>query len=199
MIYSLTKLARRIRKTPQNGRFLEERHTKNLQYCVETHVQVEPLLDDRHQDVCTYGGPDLRLQRVGAGADERFDAQVLLDPLEEQLDVPAAAIQVRDCLCWQYEVVGQKNQPLLPFWVEESDAAQTLGVSLHRVEPLQQDRLIALNAGRFVDLVGDQAPEAEVLSCSCNKKSAGQSPAMEPRKIQVSAVHDIEGPGSSTM
>src|SRR5688572_32854143 len=63
MIYTLTKLARRMRKSPQNGRFLEERHTKNLQYCVETHVQVEPLLDDRHQDVCTYGGPDLRLQR----------------------------------------------------------------------------------------------------------------------------------------
>ena len=91
MIYTLTKLARRIRKSPQNGRFLEERHTKNLQYCVETHIQVEPLLDDRHQDVCTYGGPDLRLQRVGAGADERLDAQVLLDSLEEQLDVPAAA------------------------------------------------------------------------------------------------------------
>ena len=87
MIYTLTKLARRIRKSPQNGRFLEERHTKNLQYCVETHVQVEPLLDDRHQDVCTNGGPDLRLQRVGAGADERLDAQVLLDPqIEIQID-----------------------------------------------------------------------------------------------------------------
>src|SRR4030095_12020293 len=136
----------------------------------------------------------LLLRGFGAGAAERLDAQVLLDPLEEQLDVPAAAIQVRDCVCRQYEVVGQKNQPLLPFWGEESDDAPTLGVSLHRVEPLQQDRLIALNAGLFVDLVGDQAPEAEVLSCSYNEKSAGQSPAMEPRKIQVSAVHDIEGP-----
>jgi hypothetical protein len=35
-------------------------------------------------------GPDLNLEGVGAGADEGFDAPVLLESLEEQLDLPAA-------------------------------------------------------------------------------------------------------------
>ena len=165
-----------------------------MQNCVEAHVQIEPLSYDRYQEVGAHGGPDLSLQSIGAGTHKRLDSQMLLDPLEEQLDVPPTAIQVGDGLCWQDKVVGQKNQSLLALWVEESDAAQTLGVSLQWVEPLQQNRLIALNASRFVDLVRDQAPEAEVLLRPRHEESASQSQAIEPRKIQITAVHDIEGP-----
>jgi hypothetical protein len=42
------------------------------------------------------GGPDLYLQGVGAGAHEGFDAQVLLQRFEEQLDLPALAIDGGD-------------------------------------------------------------------------------------------------------
>jgi hypothetical protein len=38
----------------------------------------------------------LRLHRVLGEAEERLDAQVLLDPLEEQLDLPAAAVEIGD-------------------------------------------------------------------------------------------------------
>jgi hypothetical protein len=37
------------------------------------------------QEQCDERGPDLNLQSVGAGADEGFDAEVLLERLEEQL------------------------------------------------------------------------------------------------------------------
>ena len=50
---------------------------------------MEFLADDRHQDVGTNGDPDLGLEGVVAGAEEVFDSQVLLDPLEEQLESPA--------------------------------------------------------------------------------------------------------------
>jgi len=39
-------------------------------------------------------GPDLNLQSVGAGADEGFDAEVLLERFEEQFDLPALAAMV---------------------------------------------------------------------------------------------------------
>ncbi len=38
----------------------------------------------------------LGLDRVLGGAEEALDAQVLLDPLKEQLDLPAAFVELRD-------------------------------------------------------------------------------------------------------
>ncbi len=46
--------------------------------------------DDGDQHVGRHGDPYLRLHCVLAGAEEGLDAQVLLDPLEEQL-APALA------------------------------------------------------------------------------------------------------------
>ena len=47
-------------------------------------------LDDGDQHVGGHGAPDLRLHGILAVADETFDAQMLLDPLEEQLDLPTS-------------------------------------------------------------------------------------------------------------
>ena len=68
--------------------FLEEANGKNLQQCVERGVQVEALLDDSDQNVDRNGDPDLGFHGVFRGPEEALDAQVLLDPLEEQLDIP---------------------------------------------------------------------------------------------------------------
>ena len=64
---------------------------------------MQTLLRDGDQHVGGYGDPDLRLHRVLAGAEEHLDAQMLLDPLEEQLDLPALAIQIGDHLGLQAE------------------------------------------------------------------------------------------------
>ena len=45
--------------------------------------QLRALLDDGDQHVGRHRDPDLRLDRVLAGAEERLDAQVLLDPLKK--------------------------------------------------------------------------------------------------------------------
>ena len=51
------------------------------------------LLDDCDEHVGGHGAPDLRLHSVLAVAQEVLDAQVLLDPLEEQLDLPATLVE----------------------------------------------------------------------------------------------------------
>jgi hypothetical protein len=42
------------------------------------------------------GDPDLDPHRVRGSAIEGFDAQMLFDPFEEQFDLPAAAVELRD-------------------------------------------------------------------------------------------------------
>ena len=50
-------------------------------------VQLKVLEQQSNQDC-----PDLNLQGVGASADKALDAEVLLQRLEEQLDLPALAV-----------------------------------------------------------------------------------------------------------
>ena len=66
---------------------------------MEGGVEAQLLLDDGDQDVGSHGAPDLRFHGVLAGAEEAFDAQVLLDPLEEQFDLPTTAIELCEVCC----------------------------------------------------------------------------------------------------
>jgi hypothetical protein len=52
----------------------------------------------------------LPLHRVLARSQKAFDAQMLLDPLEKLLHLPAALIQRDDGQWRQRRVVGQKHQ-----------------------------------------------------------------------------------------
>src|SRR5580704_18756546 len=56
-------------------------------------------------------GPDLNVERVGRGADKRFDAQVLFERLEEELDLPPVLINARDGGGAECQVIRQELQP----------------------------------------------------------------------------------------
>ena len=115
--------------------FLEEGNGKNLEQSVERGVQVEALLDDGDEDVDRDGDPDLGFHGVFRGPEEPLDAQMLLDPLEEQLDLPAAAIEISNDAGRQREVVGQEDQGLGGLEIGAADAPQTVGVLLGRGTP----------------------------------------------------------------
>ena len=68
------------------------------------------LLDDGNQYVSRHGAPDLRLDGVLAVAQELLDSQVLLDPFEEQLYLPAIFVKCGDGQWRQDKVVGQKYE-----------------------------------------------------------------------------------------
>ena len=73
------------------------------------------FLDDGTQNVNRNRNPQLTLDYVFRHAVKRFDAQMLLDPLEEQFHLPATLVQFgngeRRPLC----IVGQKHQFLAAF------------------------------------------------------------------------------------
>lgn len=57
---------------------------------------MHPFLDDGDQQIGRDCDPDLRLDGILTGAEERLDAQVLLDPVEEQLDLRTLLVQRAD-------------------------------------------------------------------------------------------------------
>ena len=50
-------------------------------------------LDPYQQQVCNQGSPDLDQHGIFRNALECFNFQVLLDPLEKEFDLPAAAVE----------------------------------------------------------------------------------------------------------
>ena len=57
-----------------------------------------------------FGAPDLRLHRVLARAQKTLDMQMLFDPLEEQLHLPATLVQRGNGQWRQCRIVSQKHQ-----------------------------------------------------------------------------------------
>lgn len=53
---------------------------------------------------------------------ELLDAKMLLDPFEEQFDLPTVSIQLGNAQGGKVEVVGEKHKSLVVFRIEESDA-----------------------------------------------------------------------------
>ena len=109
--------------------------------------ELEPFLHDGDQHVGADRDPDLRLHGVLAGAQKCLDAQVLLDPLEEQLDLPALPVQLGDQSGGQGKVVGQECDALAGFLVPHHDAAQDGRIVLARIEHRQHTGLIAQDVG----------------------------------------------------
>ncbi len=61
---------------------------------VKARVQPEPLANDGDEHINRNGDPNLSLHGVLAGAIESLDAEVLLDPLEEQFYLPTAFVDL---------------------------------------------------------------------------------------------------------
>ena len=60
---------------------------------------------------------------------------MLLDPFEEQFDLPAALVELRDGQGGKRPVVGQEGEPLPGFGVAIRDASQGNGILLRRLAP----------------------------------------------------------------
>src|SRR3972149_2908152 len=130
------------RKYLDNRLFLEYGDAQNLENGVEAQVQVQPLPDDGYQDVDRDGDPHLRLDRVLRDSEERLDPQMLLDPPEEELDLPALLVQQGDAFRGKGKIVGKEDQVLSRFRVDEPNATQFVGVMPGRVDPREHDGLI---------------------------------------------------------
>ena len=75
---------------------------------------------------------------------------MLLDPLEEQLDLPSALVKGADGRGRQTELIGEEHQGFARLGIAQADAPQVFGVMLAGVVTVERDGLIADDPGRPV-------------------------------------------------
>lgn len=139
---------------------------------------------DRDPDLCAHG--------VLASAVKGFNAKVLLDPLEEQLDLPAAFVDGRDGYGGQAEMVGQKDEPLSRFSIYEANTPECLRIAPFSFCGAQANDLIASQSGRLVHWAGFENVEARVLFAADDEVGTGLSNPKEAFEIEVSPVEHID-------
>ena len=150
------------------------------------------LFDNRDEHVGGYGTLDLRRHGVLAVAQKSLDAQMLLDPFEEQFHLPTILVKLGNDRRWQRRVVGQKDQRLSRRWVFESHTAQMLWVVTTDVMAIERHRLIADHAGGLVHLGRVHTPGVEIGFGTSDKEGSGLVHRVQACKIQLAPVHDVE-------
>lgn len=134
------------------------------------------------------------LDRVLGRAEERLDAQVLLDPFEEKLHFPSGAIEFGDGQRGQVEVDGEKDQPLVVFGIVELHPAQWVGVTVAAFGCVQLDSLVAAQAARLVHRARIDPPELQVRLGPHDEEGLRLVQVAEPGEVDVAPVHDIKAP-----
>ena len=159
---------------------------------MQRRIQFELLLDDRHQHVHADGDPDLRSHGVLRGAVKTFDSQMLLDPFEEQLDLPSAFVQRADCQRRQRELIGQEHQYFACLGVAEADAPKVGGVTFGGVVAVERDGLVADQSGAAIHWRRVHTASSEVSLGARDKEGSGLIRHVQPSDNQIAPIHHIE-------
>ena len=78
---------------------VRKRYSENLKDFIDAAFQFHIVLYYCHKTVSNYGTIDLDSHGILRGAPKLLDAQVMLNPFEEQLHAPSVAVKLCDCLC----------------------------------------------------------------------------------------------------
>ena len=156
-------------------------------------LQLQPLSYDGHEHIRAYGDPDLALDGILRGAEERLDPQVLLDPFEEQLHLPAHLVELTDRERLEIQMVGYEHQLLAGLGVFEADAAQRFRVALLGIEHGQSDRVVADHPGAAVGLAPRESLETHASFGSGHKERSRLIESRQALEVDVAAIDDIEG------
>src|SRR4051812_41346362 len=162
---------------------------------MQGHIQKKIFFDNRYQHVDADGDPDLRAHSILGSAVETFDAQVLLDPLEEQLYLPSAPVQGANGQRGQRKLVGQEHQVLAGLGIAIADATQVGGVVLAGIEAIESNGLVADESRVAIYRRGVHAPRIEISLGARDEEAASLIQRVEPLKVQIAPIHDVEGAG----
>ena len=124
-----------------------------------------------------------------------LDGQVLLDPLEEGLYLPAVPIQVGHVKRTHLGEVGDEGQHIAAVRVGELHHPEVLGIELARLVARQTDGAVADESCGTVDVVVDiDHLVAHVALRSRDPVGIALADVVERSEVHVSLVHHIDRP-----
>ena len=174
--------------------FLEDVHAQDLEYPAQTFVDSMNLIETGNHEVNAQGDPDLGAHGVLRCTEEGFDSQVLLDPFEEEFDLPATPVNGCDRQGGQFEVIGEKDQPLAGLRIDIADTPKRFGIITFSLPSAQADRLVASQPGGFIDSSGLEHTELGVAFCADNKEGLCLLNAIQTCKVEVASVNNVYAP-----
>ena len=145
-------------------------------------------LQEQDRDQCC---PNLRLDRVLAGAHEGLDLEVPLDRLEKQLDLPAVAVDPPDGGRGERALVGEQDDLPFVLRVPDADAAQDASAAFGR-GPRQADPLLAAERAAAAGEAVDHLVPGVGLH-ACDEEDALGVPSPEHPVVGVGPVHHHDG------
>ena len=154
--------------------------------------QMQALFDDGNEHVGAHCNSYLGLDRVLARIQKRIDAQVLLDPFEEQRHLPTTAVKGGNQFGFEGKVVGQKRDAFAGF-VFDDHSAQGAGVVLAGNEYGQHTGLVAHRRGiGAIDRVRVAPLELGLAFDTGDKEGLSLVNGKQSGKVQIPSVQQIE-------
>ena len=83
------------------------------------------MFDDTNEAICDDGNMYLNTDSILGFSPKGFDAEMLLDPLEEQLNLPPVFIKERNVFCFKIEVVSVICEGTPKFWRVVNNASDS--------------------------------------------------------------------------
>src|SRR3989338_518049 len=122
---------------------------------------------------------------------------MLFDPFEKQFDLPSAPIELREGLCGELKIVRQKNQMPVCRRVEITNPSEPFRKIFLCVKALQRNDLIALDPCFLFFVYGQRMNplKTEIAFGANNKEGRRGLDSVETGKVQITTIHDINGPG----
>ena len=159
-------------------------------------VQLEVVLDDGDKAICDDGDVDLYPYGIFAVAPKSLDAEMLLDPFEEKLDLPAVTVQQGDVLCRKVEVVGIVHEGTSEVSGVIDNPAQYSRVVARVAFPRESDGLVKEHTILHVKhILSVENLEFGIPFLPDDKECAAEMDPKKPCEVEIPAVEDIAGIG----
>lgn len=157
-------------------------------------VQLEVVLDDCNKAVRDDCDVNLYPHSILGVAPEPFDAQMLLDPFEEQLHLPAVAVKQPDILGIEIEVVGVVNKRPTEVSDVENDAPKLCRIVVSVPFACKSDGLVQQHAICPVkEFLSEQHFVGRFPFLSCDEERTGLVDSEKPCKVEITLVEHIAG------
>lgn len=154
------------------------------------------LLCDDKQQIVTDGYPDLRVHRILGRPIERLDMQVLLDPFEENLNLPPFPIEFGNCNRLQHGVIGQESVYLSVPKVFIDNEPEVVRVFSGCVVARKMDGLVRYETRLRIDLAVFKDFILHVVLGPCHEPCVLlMEMGVKGVELHIALVHEIIGSG----